>query len=124
MNDAKCDSSGRLWAGSNHMEFEPGAGSLHRWDGLGPSVVQRTGFTLPNGLGWSPDDRTMYLVDSMNNRLLRAPFDADDGRVGEFSLLCTVEPGLPDGLTVDMDGNIWVAVWSGSRYAASAPPAC
>ena len=72
MNDAKCDSSGRLWAGSNHMEFEPGAGSLHRWDGLGPSVVQRTGFTLPNGLGWSPDDRTMYLVDSMNNRLLRA----------------------------------------------------
>ena len=121
MNDAKCDSSGRLWAGSNHMAFEPGAGTLHRWDGLGPSVVQRTGFTLPNGLGWSPDDRTMYLVDSLSNRLLRATFDADDGRVGEFSLLCTVEPGLPDGLTVDMDGNIWVAVWSGSEVRRFSP---
>jgi sugar lactone lactonase YvrE len=115
MNDAKCDSRGRLWAGSNHLEFEPGVGKLHRWDGASPSVIQAEGLTLPNGLGWSPADDTMYLVDSMSNRLLSAPYDADDGVVGDFSPLSLVEPGLPDGLSVDLDGNIWIAVWSGGE---------
>ncbi|HET7690819.1 MAG TPA: SMP-30/gluconolactonase/LRE family protein [Nocardioidaceae bacterium] len=121
MNDAKCDSRGRLWAGSNHLEFEPGLGMLHRWDGDGPSQVMAGGMILPNGLGWSPDDRTMYLVDSFANVLQRADFDADEGRVGSFSPLCTVEPGLPDGLAVDQDGFIWVAVWGGSEVRRFSP---
>jgi sugar lactone lactonase YvrE len=122
MNDAACDSRGRLWAGSNHLEFEPGVGKLHRWDGSSPSVVQAEGLTLPNGLGWSPDETSMYLVDSMPNQVLSAPYDADDGVVGAFTVLCEVEPGLPDGLAVDLDGNIWVAAWSGGevhRFSAA-----
>lgn len=116
MNDAKCDSSGRLWAGSTHMQFEPGAGALHVWTGDGPSRLAASGFTLPNGIGWSPDDTMMYLVDSMARQLLSAPFNAADGTVGEFTQLAAIEePGLPDGLTVDMDGNIWVAIWAGSE---------
>jgi sugar lactone lactonase YvrE len=121
MNDAKCDSAGRLWAGSTHVEFEPGLGVLHRWNGVTPSVAVADGFTLPNGLGWSPDDRTMYLADSMTNDLLHAPFDADEGSVGEFETLCKVDRGLPDGLTVDADGFIWVAVWGGSELRRFSP---
>jgi sugar lactone lactonase YvrE len=121
MNDAKCDSRGRLWAGSTHLEFREGAGRLHRWDGTSSSVVMSEGLTLPNGLGWSPDDTTMYLVDSMSHRLLQASYDADDGVVGEFSVLCLVEPGLPDGLTVDQDGNIWVAAWSAGEIRRVSP---
>ena len=88
MNDAKCDSRGRLWAGSTHMQFVPGAGALHRWDGGSSSVTMATGFTLPNGLGWNHEDTTMYLIDSMTNTLLRAAFDADEGEVGEFVHAC------------------------------------
>lgn len=121
MNDAKCDSRGRLWAGSTHMEFTAGAGRLHCWDGSGPSVTVAAGFTLPNGLGWDQEDTRMYLIDSMTNLLLSAAYDADDGDVGKFEALCKVEPGLPDGLAVDVDGAIWVAVWGGAevrRYSS------
>ncbi len=115
MNDAKCDSRGRLWAGSTHMEFVPGVGALHCWDGSARSDAVATGFTLPNGLGWDQDDTRMYLVDSMTNILLSAPYDAGEDVVGEFKPLCSVEPGLPDGLAVDVDGAIWVAVWGGAE---------
>ena len=121
MNDAKCDSRGRLWAGSNHMEFVPGVGELHRWDGSSPSVSLAKGLTLPNGLGWSPDDRTMYLVDSMRGLLSSAPFDADAGVPGEFTVLCELADGLPDGLTVDAEGCIWVAMWSGWQVRRISP---
>jgi sugar lactone lactonase YvrE len=121
MNDAKCDSSGRLWAGSTHMDFEPGQGALHRWTGAGPSRVVATGFTLPNGLGWNAEDTTMYLVDTMNHQLLSAPFHPAEGDVGTFSELCRIEPGLPDGLAVDVDGCIWVAVWGGGEVRRYSP---
>lgn len=121
MNDAKCDSSGRLWAGSTHMEYEPGFGSLHCWSGDGPSRLARSGFTLPNGLGWSPDDSVMYLADSMARQILSAPFDREDGTLGEFSEFCPVEGGLPDGLAVDMDGCIWIAIWGASEVRRYSP---
>ena len=66
MNDAKCDSRGRLWAGSTHMQFVPGIGALHRWDGGPSSATMAAGLTLPNGLGWNQEDTIMYLIDSMN----------------------------------------------------------
>ena len=115
MNDAKCDSHGRLWAGSTHMQFVPGIGALHRWDGSESSVTMATGLTLPNGLGWNHEDTTMYLIDSMTNNLLNASFDPEEGKVGDFSTLCTIDPGLPDGLAVDLDGSIWLAVWGGAE---------
>lgn len=113
MNDAKCDSSGRLWAGSTYLDFTPGVGALHRWDGTGPSTVMATGFALPNGLGWDAEDTVMYLVDSMNHQLLRATYDRDAGTIGTFTELCEVTAGLPDGLAVDVEGCVWVAVWGG-----------
>ncbi|WP_436499829.1 SMP-30/gluconolactonase/LRE family protein [Actinokineospora sp. HUAS TT18] len=121
MNDAKCDSRGRMWAGGTHLDFVPGAGTLHRWDGGGPSTVHADGLALPNGLGWSPDDTTMYLIDSVAQRLMRAPFDPDDGHVGAFTELATVDPGLPDGLAVDADGFLWVAVWGGGEVRRFSP---
>jgi sugar lactone lactonase YvrE len=115
MNDAKCDSRGRLWAGSTHMQFVPGIGALHRWDGGPSSVTMTAGLTLPNGLGWNQQDTIMYLIDSMNHNLLSASFHPDEGTLGAFSTLCTIDPGLPDGLAVDLDGSIWVAVWGGAE---------
>lgn len=115
MNDAKCDSRGRLWAGSTHLEFRPGQGTLHRWNGAEPSAELASGFTLPNGLGWNADDTTMYLVDSMAHRLLSTPFESDEGRIGDFTEVASIVSGIPDGLAVDVDGCIWVALWGGSE---------
>jgi sugar lactone lactonase YvrE len=111
MNDAKCDSRGRLWAGSTHLDFTPGEGALHRWDGRRPSVVVADGFSLPNGLGWNDDDSVMYLADSTRKQLLTARYTSEEGEVGQFGELCSVESGLPDGLAIDLDGCVWVAVW-------------
>ena len=115
MNDAKCDSSGRLWAGSTHVEYETGAGALHRWTGTAPSEAVLTGLTLPNGIGWDVDDSVMYLVDSMSHRLMSATFDPEAGETGEFTELARIDSGLPDGLAVDTEGCIWVAVWGGAE---------
>ena len=121
MNDAKCDAHGRLWAGSTHIDFAPSEGALHRWDNSGPSLRIAEGFTLPNGLGWDASNTVMYLADSMRHVMLRAPYDLDDGTVGSFELAFTVEGGLPDGLAVDVDGCIWVAVWGGGEVRRYQP---
>ena len=116
MNDAKCDSRGRLSGPAAHTWCShPAPAPSTCRDGRSPSVTVATGFTLPNGLGWNRQDTTMYLVDSMTSTVLAARYDADDGRLGETAALCRVDPGLPDGLAVDVDGSIWIAVWGGSE---------
>jgi len=111
MNDAKCDRAGRFWAGTTTMDFQPGRGTVVCWD---PNAGVRTALdrlTLPNGLGWSPDDATFYLADSMEHIVLSARFDRDSGTLGEPRRLFDVDDGLPDGLCVDDEGHIWLAVW-------------
>lgn len=87
------------------------------WDGGTTSRLVHDGLTLPNGLGWNADDTEFYLIDSMTRRLMVAPFDAERGDIGELEVLTTFaeEDGLPDGLTVDQDGGIWVAMWGGAQ---------
>ncbi len=121
MNDAKVDARGRLWAGSTDIGHTAGLGRLHRWDGVSASTVQAEGFTLPNGLGWSPQGTTMYLVDSTRHEILSADFDLDHGDVGPFASWATVESGLPDGLAVDVEGCLWVAVWGAGEVQRFSP---
>ncbi|MFG2375452.1 SMP-30/gluconolactonase/LRE family protein [Streptomyces sp. NPDC048504] len=114
MNDGKVDSRGRFWAGSNDMEFAPGQGRLHRWDGGSPSVVVADGLVLPNGLGWNAEDTVMYLADSYANLLYRADFHAEPGELGRLEVLTKTEGvGVPDGLAVDIEGCFWVAMHGG-----------
>jgi sugar lactone lactonase YvrE len=121
MNDAKCDSHGRLWAGSTRLDFTPGGGALHRWEEGESSTVVESGFTLPNGMGWSPDDATMYLIDSVEHTVLAADYRAEDGWVGAFHPAFQVDGGLPDGMCVDLDGGLWIAIWGGSEVRRYSP---
>jgi sugar lactone lactonase YvrE len=112
MNDGKCDSGGRFWAGTMAFEVTPGVAALYR---LGPDLqVTRmvSGVTLSNGLGWSPDDRQMYYIDSVTQGVDVFDFDPADGSLGERRRLITIPPGdgLPDGMTVDAEGGVWVAL--------------
>ncbi|MEY9932391.1 sugar lactone lactonase YvrE [Catenulispora sp. GP43] len=115
MNDAKCDSAGRFWAGSTETSFEPGRGALHCWDPRRGVRTVAEGLTLPNGLGWSPDDSVFYLADSMRQVVLAAAFDVRAGTIGPFSELIHIQDGLPDGLCVDEDGCLWLAVWGAGQ---------
>jgi len=81
------------------------------------------GLTLPNGLGWSTDDRTFYLADTMEHVLWAFDFDPESAVLGKRRVLRTFDDsgGMPDGLCVDASGRIWLAMWGGGRIAVLAP---
>ena len=122
MNDGACDPQGRFWAGTLADDHHEGGGSLYRLDRTGRTEPVLTGLTISNGLGWSPDGSTMYLVDSGPRVIHAFAFDGDRGSISEGRILVTVpeEVGAPDGLTVDAAGDLWVAIYGGGcvhRYS-------
>jgi sugar lactone lactonase YvrE len=121
MNDAKCDARGRFWGGSCRMNFEPGKGKLHRWEGGNQNRVMAENLSLPNGIGWNEDNSLMYLADSITRKVFVSDFDLADDFVPDFRELIGIDSGLPDGLSVDMEGCIWLAVWGGSRVTRISP---
>lgn len=113
-NDGAIDSKGRLWIGSTTRDRQPGTGAIGvvrdgTWD------HQIGDLTLPNGIGWSPDDTVMYYVDTFGETLWRADFDPVAGAIDapEPFHRMSREDGLMDGLAVDAEGRIWVAIWGG-----------
>jgi sugar lactone lactonase YvrE len=123
LNDAACDPQGRFWAGSLAEDRRPGGGALYRLDGEGRIETMLTGLTIANGLGWSPDGDTMYLADSGQGVVHAFSFDADRGAIGAGRVLIEIsEPlGVPDGLTVDVSGDLWVAIFGGGRVQRHSP---
>jgi sugar lactone lactonase YvrE len=115
MNDGKCDSAGRFWAGTMSLTLEKGAGSLYRLDADYHVSAVLSDLTLSNGLGWSPDDRTMYFIDSVTQGIDAFAYDATTGVITNRRRLIDIAPelGMPDGMTIDADGGIWVGLWGG-----------
>jgi sugar lactone lactonase YvrE len=121
MNDAKCDARGRLWAGSCHNDFTAGLGKLHRWDGQSSNKVMTENLALPNGLGWNRENTLMYLADSISQKILVSDFDLADDFLPSFREFATIESGFPDGLAIDNEGCIWLAVWGAGRIIRISP---
>lgn len=122
-NDGKVDRAGRFWAGSMDDRCENPSGSLYRLDPDHSVHRMASGFICSNGMGWSPDDRLMYFTDSMLRTLWTYEFDLRTGALGErreFAHLSD-DDGVFDGLTVDSEGYVWVAVWNGWRVIRYAP---
>jgi sugar lactone lactonase YvrE len=115
MNDGACDPQGRFWAGTMAYDESPGAGALYRLELDGRCSTVLTGLTISNGVGWSPDGRTMYLSDSGTALVEAFDFDPVTGAIsGRRTLVHVDEPGMsPDGLTIDEQGDIWVAMYGG-----------
>jgi sugar lactone lactonase YvrE len=119
-NDAKCDPVGRAFAGTMGYRGEAGVGTLFRLDD-GPAasvVLART--SISNGLGWSPDGRSLYFIDSAVGAIAHYAYDPDSGELGTVRGLIPVE-GFADGLCVDDAGCLWVAVFGGSQIRRYAP---
>jgi sugar lactone lactonase YvrE len=116
MNDGKCDPAGRFWAGTKDAAGRGPIGSLYRLEADHPVVEVLSGVTISNGLGWSPDQQTMYFIDSATYRIDAFDFELEHGTVSRRRRLVDLPKawGLPDGMTVDEEGFLWVALWEGS----------
>lgn len=124
MNDAKVDPAGRYWAGSCAMDFAAGKGGLWRLDENWDATLVVPGLTQPNGIGWSPDGKFLYLVETQDKLILRFPFDPENsvitGPAETFTAPATFAH-YPDGLAVDVRGHLWVAEFGGSAVHELGP---
>ncbi|WP_458078407.1 SMP-30/gluconolactonase/LRE family protein [Streptomyces sp. EMB26] len=122
-NDAAVAPDGSLLAGTMRYDEAPGGGTLSRVTGDGTATVLLDDVTVSNGTGWSPDGRLMYYIDTPTRRVDVFDFGGDGTITGRRPLAEIEEgAGFPDGLTVDADGCVWVALWDGGavrRYTPS-----
>jgi sugar lactone lactonase YvrE len=115
MNEGGCDPDGRFYCGSMGYDKAAGRGQLYRLDADGSTSVVLTGVTISNGLEWSPDGTTAYYNDTPTRRIDAFDYDRDNGLTGRRPFVEIPEgAGFPDGLTVDAEGGVWVALYAGS----------
>jgi sugar lactone lactonase YvrE len=123
MNEGGCDPQGRFYCGSMAYDARPGAGALYRFDPDGSVTVVLPDVTVSNGLEWSPTGELAYYVDSATRRVDVFDHDAERGLTGRRPFVHIEEgAGDPDGLTVDSEGGVWVALFGGGearRYDAN-----
>jgi len=121
MNDGKVDRAGRFWFGTMHDDAGDASGHVYRLDPNGTLATIDSGYTIPNGFAWSPDDRTMYLADSHPRTIYAYDFDVVSGEArNRRPFAQTAEGTMPDGATIDAEGYLWsanVGGWGISRFA-------
>jgi sugar lactone lactonase YvrE len=115
MNEGGCDPDGRFYCGSMAYDQRPGAGALYRLDPDGSVRVVLENVTISNGLEWSPDGTRAYYNDTPTHRIDVFDYDVESGLTGRRAFAeIPVEAGGPDGLTVDEEGGVWVALYGGA----------
>jgi sugar lactone lactonase YvrE len=123
-NDAAVDRAGRFWAGAwgGMGNVEP-TNNLYRLDADGTFHTMEKGIIISNGIGWSPDNKTMYFTDSPRRVIYSYDFDLKTGVIKNRSVFAKLpeEEGEPDGLTVDSEGYIWSARWDGWKITRFNP---
>ena len=123
MNDACADPAGRFWAGSMAFDFTPDAGSLYRVDSDGTVERVLDGVTISNGPAFDADGTTMYFTDTARGRIDRFHVDPKTGVLSNRTLFVQMKPGRegPDGMAVDDEDHVWVAVWGASEVRRYRP---
>ncbi|XP_069695228.1 regucalcin-like [Periplaneta americana] len=125
LNDGKADPTGRLWAGTmgpdigSASEFPPEVGSLYSFSKDWNATKHLTKITISNGLAWTEDQKLMYYIDSPTRKIYVFDFDAKNGKISNkrtaFDYEVNGVEGLPDGMTIDTEGKLWVACFNGSK---------
>lgn len=113
-NDAKADPEGRVYFGASVIDDHEPEGSLFCYDGKSVRVMQ-PGTKISNGMAWSSDKKSFYFSDSVEHAIFRYDYDIDTGNISHRKVLFEIQDGVPDGMCIDSDDNLWVAVWGGSR---------
>ena len=122
-NDGACDAHGRLWIGTMALDERSPSAALYKVEADLRAIRVLAGATIANGLGWSPDGARFYFIDSPTRRVDVFACDPETGALGERRPLATVDVdgAVPDGMAVDAEGCLWVALhggWGLNRYSA------
>ena len=122
-NDASVDPAGRVWVGSMDIKEKEPLGTLYRLDSGGTLTPVVKGATVSNGIGWSPDGTRMYYNDSPTRRIDMFDYDPATGEAYQGRMFADLSgaDGFPDGLTVDADGYVWVAMFAGGALRRFTP---
>lgn len=122
-NDGKCDPFGNFVAGTMRYEPAMGTAQLYSLDSTGNVRSLLTGVGLSNGLSWNPTGKRLFYIDTLTRQIAKFDYDQELGIVGERSVFYEFGPdsGSPDGMTMDSEGNLWVALWGGSKVVRIDP---
>lgn len=114
-NDGKCDPAGRFVAGTMNMQGKHGTGALYAFERKQGARKILDSVSLSNGLAWSADGATLYYVDTPTREIASFSYDLETARLGDRKIVASIPPemGFPDGMDIDIDGNLWVAHWEG-----------
>jgi sugar lactone lactonase YvrE len=121
MNDGGCDPDGRFWCGSMAYDQAPGGAALYRLDPDGAVHTVLEGVTISNGLDWSPDGSLAYYDDTATHRVDVFDYDRVTGLTARRPFVRLPDDGNPDGLTVDAEGGVWVALFGGGAVHRYTP---
>jgi sugar lactone lactonase YvrE len=118
-NDGKCDPRGRLWAGTMALNHATGAGALYCFETDGTVRQCLADVSISNGIVWSHDQRRMYYIDTPTRRVDVFDYEVETGTITNRRQACAIpaDMGFPDGMTIDVEGKLWVALWGGSAVA-------
>jgi sugar lactone lactonase YvrE len=122
-NDGKCDLAGRFWAGTMSVSDEPGAGKLYMLDKDQTVSVKIENVSCSNGLAWSPDHNIFYYIDTPTQQVVAYDYDLTTGGIRNKRVVIEIcqEEGFPDGMTIDEEGMLWIALWDGWKVARYNP---
>jgi sugar lactone lactonase YvrE len=122
-NDGKCDPVGRFWAGTMSTEGKRQAGALYRLDPDSSVHKMIDNVSTSNGIVWSPDYTKMYYIDTPTRKVMAWDYDNETGEISnpETAIDVPEEMGYPDGMTIDAEGNVWIALWGGSAVGCWNP---
>ena len=115
LNDVKTDRAGRLWGGTMALDARADAGAFYRIGADGAVTTIASPTTISNGIEWSLDGSLMYYIDTATGRVDVFDFDVERGSaVGRRPFIHFDQSfGIPDGMTIDADGCLWVAFYDG-----------
>jgi len=118
-NDGKCDPAGRFLAGTMDMDEKSASGALYSLTANQPprKLLDRVG--ISNGLAWSPDYKIFYYIDTPTRQVRAFDYDLETGNISNPRVVVEIPPEMefPDGMTSDMDGRLWIALWGGGRVS-------
>lgn len=122
-NDGKCDPIGRFWAGTMSTAGENNAGALYCFEGDSTISKKIENVSISNGIVWSLDKTKMYYIDTPTQKVMVYDYDDVSGEISNPKVAIEVssEMGYPDGMTIDAEGNLWIALWGGAAVACWNP---
>lgn len=122
-NDGKCDPAGRFWVGTMSTQNEKKAGALYRLDADSSIHKMIEDVSISNGIVWSLDKTKMYYIDTPTQKVVVYDYNNESGNISNVKVAIEIsnDLGSPDGMTIDEEGNLWIALWGGSAVGCWNP---